>query len=103
MSRLCPIKRLLRQLGDDAYRAAWQAAMTRLHPVLVTATVASLGFLPMAVSTNSVSMDGKRVLVAEQKNTLKLYDLSASRIPVENSKSRMSSGRPWASSRSRIA
>jgi len=26
-------------------------------------------------------MDGKRVLVAEQKGTLKLYDLSASRIP----------------------
>jgi cobalt-zinc-cadmium resistance protein CzcA len=27
--------------------------MTRLRPVLMTATVASLGFLPMAVSTNS--------------------------------------------------
>jgi hypothetical protein len=26
-------------------------------------------------------MDGKRVLVAEQKKTLKLYDLSASRVP----------------------
>jgi heavy metal efflux system protein len=33
--------------------AAWQAAMTRLRPVLMTATVASLGFLPMALSTNS--------------------------------------------------
>jgi cobalt-zinc-cadmium resistance protein CzcA len=32
---------------------AWQAAMTRLRPVLMTATVASLGFLPMALSTNS--------------------------------------------------
>ena len=30
----------------------------------------------------AISMDGKRVLVAEQKNTLKLYDLSASRVPV---------------------
>jgi WD40 repeat protein len=30
----------------------------------------------------ALSMDGKRVLVAEQKGTLKLYDLSASRIPV---------------------
>jgi WD40 repeat protein/energy-coupling factor transporter ATP-binding protein EcfA2 len=29
----------------------------------------------------AVSMDGKRVLVAEQKGTLKLYDLSASRVP----------------------
>jgi heavy metal efflux system protein len=27
--------------------------MTRLRPVLMTATVASLGFLPMALSTNS--------------------------------------------------
>jgi heavy metal efflux system protein len=33
--------------------AAWQGAMTRLRPVLMTATVTSLGFLPMAVSTNS--------------------------------------------------
>jgi hypothetical protein len=32
--------------------ATWQGA-TRLRPVLMTATVASLGFLPMAVSTNS--------------------------------------------------
>jgi WD40 repeat protein len=30
----------------------------------------------------ALSMDGKRVLVAEQTRTLKLYDLSASRIPV---------------------
>jgi hypothetical protein len=30
----------------------------------------------------ALSMDGKRVLVAEQKGTRKLYDLSASRIPV---------------------
>jgi heavy metal efflux system protein len=30
-----------------------QAAMTRLRPVLMTATVASLGFLPMALSTSS--------------------------------------------------
>src|SRR5262249_52811787 len=33
------------------------------------------------VAAAAVSMDGKRVLVAEQKGTLKLYDLSASRIP----------------------
>jgi hypothetical protein len=29
----------------------------------------------------AVSMDGRRVLVAEQKGTLKLYDLSVSRVP----------------------
>ncbi|MGY3586230.1 cobalt-zinc-cadmium resistance protein CzcA [Bradyrhizobium sp. USDA 4341] len=39
--------------GLTAAVAAWQAAMTRLRPVLMTATVASLGFLPMALSTNS--------------------------------------------------
>jgi cobalt-zinc-cadmium resistance protein CzcA len=33
--------------------AAKQAAMMRLRPVLTTATVASLGFLPMALSTSS--------------------------------------------------
>jgi hypothetical protein len=33
------------------------------------------------VAAAAVSMDGKRVLVAEEKGTLKLYDLSVSRIP----------------------
>src|ERR1700720_3357462 len=42
-----------RKEGIAAAAAARQAAMTRLRPVLMTATVASLGFLPMAVSTNS--------------------------------------------------
>ncbi|WJR78745.1 CusA/CzcA family heavy metal efflux RND transporter [Bradyrhizobium sp. NP1] len=42
-----------RKEGLTAAAAAWQAAMTRLRPVLMTATVASLGFLPMALSTNS--------------------------------------------------
>jgi cobalt-zinc-cadmium resistance protein CzcA len=42
-----------RKQGLAAAAAAWQAAMTRLRPVLMTATVASLGFLPMALSTNS--------------------------------------------------
>jgi cobalt-zinc-cadmium resistance protein CzcA len=42
-----------RKEGLPAAAAAWQAAMTRLRPVLMTATVASLGFLPMAASTNS--------------------------------------------------
>ena len=42
-----------RKEGLAAAAAARQAAMTRLRPVLMTATVASLGFLPMALSTNS--------------------------------------------------
>jgi cobalt-zinc-cadmium resistance protein CzcA len=42
-----------RKEGLAATTVAWQAAMARLRPVLMTATVASLGFLPMALSTNS--------------------------------------------------
>jgi cobalt-zinc-cadmium resistance protein CzcA len=39
--------------GRDAMAAAREAAMLRLRPVLMTATVASLGFLPMAISTSA--------------------------------------------------
>ncbi|CAD6557366.1 Cobalt-zinc-cadmium resistance protein CzcA [Paraburkholderia kirstenboschensis] len=42
-----------RASGFGALEAARQAALTRLRPVLMTATVASLGFLPMAFSTSS--------------------------------------------------
>ena len=42
-----------RAAGLSAVEAARQAASTRLRPVLMTATVASLGFLPMAFSTSS--------------------------------------------------
>jgi heavy metal efflux system protein len=42
-----------RASGLSAVEAARQAASTRLRPVLMTATVASLGFLPMAFSTSS--------------------------------------------------
>ncbi|MGF6935873.1 cobalt-zinc-cadmium resistance protein CzcA [Paraburkholderia sp. UCT70] len=42
-----------RASGLGALEAARQAALTRLRPVLMTATVASLGFLPMAFSTSS--------------------------------------------------
>lgn len=38
--------------GSDATTAALRAADARLRPVLMTALVASLGFLPMAVSTS---------------------------------------------------
>jgi cobalt-zinc-cadmium resistance protein CzcA len=42
-----------RRAGLDPVAAAKRAAITRLRPVLMTATVASLGFLPMALSTSS--------------------------------------------------
>jgi cobalt-zinc-cadmium resistance protein CzcA len=42
-----------RKEGLAAAAAARQPAMTRLCPVLMMATVASLGFLPMAVSMNA--------------------------------------------------
>jgi cobalt-zinc-cadmium resistance protein CzcA len=42
-----------RRDGMGPVAAAREAAMGRLRPVLMTATVASLGFLPMAVSTSA--------------------------------------------------
>jgi cobalt-zinc-cadmium resistance protein CzcA len=44
------LRHLLEQ-GIDLDRAVEEAAMTRLRPVLMTALVASLGFVPMALST----------------------------------------------------
>jgi cobalt-zinc-cadmium resistance protein CzcA len=44
--------RHLREEGFSAYDAAVQSAETRLRPVLMTALVASLGFVPMALSTS---------------------------------------------------
>ena len=43
--------RHLREKGVDLDAAVEEAALTRLRPVLMTALVASLGFVPMAVST----------------------------------------------------
>jgi cobalt-zinc-cadmium resistance protein CzcA len=43
--------RHLRAKGVDLDHAVEEAALTRLRPVLMTALVASLGFLPMALST----------------------------------------------------
>ena len=43
----------LRQEGRPLTEAITLGAMTRLRPVLMTALVASLGFIPMAVSTGS--------------------------------------------------
>jgi cobalt-zinc-cadmium resistance protein CzcA len=43
--------RQLRGLGMPLDKAIYEAALTRLRPVLMTALVASLGFVPMALST----------------------------------------------------
>lgn len=43
----------LRQEGKPLTDAVMVGAMTRLRPVLMTALVASLGFIPMAISTGS--------------------------------------------------
>lgn len=42
-----------RQEGADPKEAARQAAIARLRPVLMTALVASLGFVPMALATSA--------------------------------------------------
>ena len=42
----------LRESGDTAYEAILGGARRRLRPVLMTACVASFGFIPMAVSTS---------------------------------------------------
>jgi cobalt-zinc-cadmium resistance protein CzcA len=43
--------RQLRRQGVGLEKAVEEAAMTRLRPVLMTALVASLGFVPMAFNT----------------------------------------------------
>ena len=42
----------LRHTGLDIRQCTYEAALVRLRPVIMTAMVASLGFLPMAVSTS---------------------------------------------------
>ncbi len=44
------IKQLIRE-GRPAHEAIFEGAMTRLRPVVMTALVASLGFVPMALAT----------------------------------------------------
>jgi cobalt-zinc-cadmium resistance protein CzcA len=43
----------LRKSGLDSLGAAFEGALIRLRPVLMTALVATLGFIPMAVATGS--------------------------------------------------
>ena len=45
--------RQLREEGKPLYDAIWQGASQRLRPVLMTALVASLGFVPMALNTGT--------------------------------------------------
>lgn len=45
--------RELRESGLNVYQATWQGAILRLRPVLMTAFVASLGFVPMALATGT--------------------------------------------------
>jgi cobalt-zinc-cadmium resistance protein CzcA len=45
--------RHLRDEGKSLDEAIWQGALTRLRPVLMTALVASLGFVPMAIATGT--------------------------------------------------
>ena len=47
------IRKLQEERGLPAEEAAREAAMVRLRPVLMTALVASLGFLPMALATGA--------------------------------------------------
>jgi len=43
----------LRESGLELSKAVWQGASQRLRPVLMTALVASLGFVPMAFNTGT--------------------------------------------------
>ena len=45
--------RRLRELGDPLHEAVIDGALTRLRPVLMTALVASLGFVPMALNVGT--------------------------------------------------
>ncbi len=45
--------RSLRDEGRSLEDAVWEGASTRLRPVLMTALVASLGFVPMAIATGT--------------------------------------------------
>jgi heavy metal efflux system protein len=45
--------RSLRDEGKTLDEAVWEGALTRLRPVLMTALVASLGFIPMAIATGT--------------------------------------------------
>lgn len=43
----------LREQGEDLKTAVWDGSLLRLRPKLMTALVASLGFVPMAIATSA--------------------------------------------------
>jgi len=43
----------LKNAGKTPFQAAYEGAISRLRPVVMTASVAALGFFPMALSTNA--------------------------------------------------
>jgi cobalt-zinc-cadmium resistance protein CzcA len=43
----------LREAGESTYSAVIEGSRTRFRPVLMTACVASFGFIPMAISTST--------------------------------------------------
>jgi len=49
---MAPIRRSL-TMGDDVNPAIFNGALERVRPVLMTALVASLGFVPMAIATGT--------------------------------------------------
>jgi cobalt-zinc-cadmium resistance protein CzcA len=49
---IASIRRRL-ELGDDVAGAIFDGALERVRPVLMTALVASLGFVPMAIATGT--------------------------------------------------
>ncbi len=51
----------LRSTGMDTRKAALETAITRIRPVLMTALVASLGFLPMALATSAGAEIQRRI------------------------------------------
>jgi cobalt-zinc-cadmium resistance protein CzcA len=52
----------LREEGKSVIDAVNEGAMTRLRPVLMTALVASLGFIPMALLATSAGAEVQRPL-----------------------------------------
>jgi len=47
------IRKLELEQGLDGFAAAREAALVRMRPVMTTALVAALGFVPMALSTGA--------------------------------------------------
>lgn len=83
--------RLKKEGGNDTWQILFQATQNRLRPVLMTAAVASLGFLPMALS-NGAGAEVQRPLATVviggliTATLLTLFVLPALFLSVENGK-----------------